>query len=132
MKRTAIFVAFWLGGTALVMLIAGCAGYLPPTINIRADGIIEHIDTADKPEGCGVACWRLMTDGSRHIWRASNAPKSIIDHEVAHDKGMRHGPWVGVWQNNWIVRYCTTVTMAGGGYFIGQTLCQDQSGETVL
>lgn len=128
MKRTLIFLAFTLTGLVVTFGIAGCLGYLPPTINLRADGVIEHIDTNDMPCVGALACYEKRADGSRHIYKSATTPQWAVEHEDAHDKGMTHGDFHREWNN----QLCATVTASGGKYIKGQTICITHRGETVF
>lgn len=129
MKRVTLFVFFLLSGIVITFTIAGCAGYLPPTINLRADGVIEHIDTQDSPCGYGGGgCYHRRVDGSRHIWKSGESPQYVTEHENAHALGMMHDEF----QREWNHQLCAKVTDSGGKYTKGQTICIDQRGETVF
>lgn len=110
----------------ILLLLAGCIG-LMPSIHVRPDGLIEHIDTQDSPCGLSTACYQLREDGSRHIYKSVLTPQWALDHEEAHDKGMHHGDYQREWDN----QYCATVTASGGKYIKGQTICNTLNGEHV-
>jgi hypothetical protein len=132
--RILIFLAFLLSGLVVTFSLASCAGYLPPTITLRADGVFEHLDTQDSP--CGVTdpragCYEKRADGSRHIWASVMAPWYVDRHETAHDKSMRHTKHEIWWSFGWT---CATVTQGDseGVYRKGDTICVTQTTELIL
>jgi hypothetical protein len=130
--RTLIFLAFLLSGLVVTFSLASCAGYLPPTINLRTDGVTEHIDFENRPLGCdpatAAACYEVRSDGSKHIWRSSWATQQQIEHEDSHALVMRHSEWQREWNN----QVCATVKVSGGKYIKGQTICITHRGEVII
>ena len=131
MKRLMLFLGFLFCGVGVTLLLASCMGYLPPTINIRADGVVEHRDTQDMPCKNAQGCYQQQADGSRHIWSSTLAPWYVSRHENAHAKKMEHTDFEPWWNMGWT---CATVTLGDteNVYRIGDTICVTQTTELIL
>ena len=96
------------------------------------DGIVYtlHIDNQDPP--CGTrkyneGCYVEWANGEKAVYVASIAPQWVVDHELAHVKGMRHTQWRETDRG-----VCAFVIQSGGKYARGDTLCNTATGEHVI
>jgi hypothetical protein len=124
--KTGILVA------ALLLAGAAIADTTPRVIERTVDGVTftEVWNPAVWPCGDeGVACY--VKAGDQHVIyrRFSISDNDPTHHEVAHAKGMRHGPWG--W-NFWRTEKCAVVTAASPGYPLGATICVDHRRERVF
>lgn len=129
------WIVFWLFILGLVAAsLAGCSS-LQPKVQARVvQGvkIVDHIDTDDAPKACGdrsewAGCHMVVGD-VRHIWRSSFVQQWVIDHEDAHALGMMHTEW----KADFTGRKCALIFASYGKYKQGDTLCIDQSGESII
>lgn len=120
--------------TVVILPLAGCVA-LEHKVEYRpVGGRTVEIHT-DAPTALEPACqepWAGCYDiPSRRIFMRSPVDPADVAHEIAHDAGMRHGPWLSYGPSFAPMR-CAQVTVAGGKYKVGQMICKRGRGEEVF
>lgn len=120
-------------GAALLLWLSGCSTR-PHTVETRivnGKKVEIHTDAPSELEPkCQepwAGCTALLTNTI--YLRSALLRKGMKEHEIAHVEGMRHTAWVHHQFLNW---KCATVTAAGGGYKVGQVICNRSDGEVVF
>lgn len=124
--RSALFAALTILGVSLALLLGGCTAPLTQVVFVDGVRIVEHIDYTDTPcenRGPDAGCYQMI-DGVHHVWRSGVARWYVFEHEYRGHAigGMQHMAWVNG---------CTTVTVAGYKYKVGQKLCITRYGEVI-
>lgn len=124
---------------SLVLILAGCGGFPVQVIQTTSPGgipVTKHIDDHNLPKECGdhltaAGCWTVDTAGRNHVWLFTmSGTKDTEAHELMHvDYKYWHGPWE---IDATRTRRCASVIANTDRYIIGQTVCVDQRGETVM
>lgn len=118
-------------GGALLLWLSGCATR-PHTVETRiVNGKPIEIHT-DAPEFMEPPCpepWAGCHVAGRIFFRSAYARPWMLKHELAHEDGMAHTPWE---MYQFMRARCATVTAAGGGYKVGQVMCNRSDGEVVF
>lgn len=96
------------------------------------DGLMirEHIDEP-RPDGRrDLGGLYSNHDGKHNIYYSSASPQYTFPHELAHAKGMLHGPWqpYGPFKSAW----CAEIIKEAAEYKLGEMVCNDGRREFML